>query len=140
MAPLVTSLRAWRHPAITRRVAAALLFSSAVLTAVLGQSVLVGPVALVVLMLSAGLLAGAVVYLMLAFQGTLSMTALTLLLPGGEDLPLQRVAGARAEGHVLVLDLMDPQDQRRVPTQQPPELVAAFARAVLAARGEEAAG
>lgn len=137
MAEPVTSLRAWRYPAGTRTVVAGSLFIAAVLTGVAGQSMLEGFAGLAVLMLSAACLAAAIIYLMLDFQGTCTMTTLQLLLPGGRDVPLRRVEDARSDGHHLVLELSAPDETLRIGTQQPNETVAAFARAVLDARGSE---
>lgn len=136
MADSVSSLRAWRYSSKTRQLVAGGLLVTAVATAVIGQSVLTGFVGLGVLMLSAATLSAAIGYLMLDFQGTLSMTTLTLLLPGGQDIPMKRVLEARADGHHLVLDLEAPSETRRVPTHQPPDQVAAFAQAVMQARCE----
>lgn len=137
MAEPVTTLRAWRFPARTRHLATGGLFVTAVLTAVVGQQLMSGFASLATLMLSATLLGGAIVYLMLDFQGTMTTTTLLLLLPGGRDVPLRRIGSARAEGHDLVLDLVAPDELVRIPTQQPVELVEGFAQSVLAARGSE---
>ncbi|NOY25615.1 MAG: hypothetical protein GXP62_07055 [Oligoflexia bacterium] len=108
------------------------LMTTAVLLATLGHKLLAGVVAMLLLLLSALSLSGLIVFLFWAYQGDVAVRGNTVLLPHGLSVPRQRLRSCSVEndaiGGVLVLDLDDPAERRRVPTGQPHSRVVAFAQ------------